>query len=201
MHYNTLHLTENDCFKKGKEMTPEGIVVHSTGAENPELRRYIGPDDGMLGPNPGGNHWNRPGVTKCVHAFIGYDKDHVVRCYNTLPWNFQSWGCGKGPNGSYNRSHIQFEICEDDLSNQLYFEEAFNMAVDLCAYLCKEFNLSVDAIVSHKEAHDQGHASGHGDPHHWIKKYNWTMDTFRQKVAAAMSTSSGDGTSSTTATT
>ena len=32
-------------------MTPKGIMVHSTGAENPWLKRYVGPDDGLLGKN------------------------------------------------------------------------------------------------------------------------------------------------------
>lgn len=186
MQYNTLYLTENDCYKRGGKITPEGIVVHSTGANNPTLKRYVGPDDGELGNNPNGNHWNQSGVGKCVHAFIGYDKDNVVRCYNTLPWDHKSWGCGKGENGSFNKSHIQFEICEDNLANEDYFNEAFNMAIDLCAYLCKEFNLSVDNIVSHKEANEQGYATAHGDPHNWIKKHGWTMNGFRQKVTEAI---------------
>ncbi len=37
-------LTANDCYKKGTKMTggkPTGIVVHSTGANNKNLKRYV----------------------------------------------------------------------------------------------------------------------------------------------------------------
>ena len=48
-------LTKNDCYKKGTKITPKGIVVHSTGANNPTLRRYVQPDDGILGVNKNKN--------------------------------------------------------------------------------------------------------------------------------------------------
>ena len=183
MEYNTQFLTKNECYLEGETMTPKGIVFHSTGADNPNLKRYVGPDDGVLGRNRYGNHWNRAGVKKCVHAFIGYDKHDVIRCYQTLPWKFRSWGCGSGSRGSYNRSRIQFEICEDDLSNGTYFKRAFAMAIDLCAFLCGQYDLPVEKIVSHKEAHRLGYATNHGDPEHWMRHYDWTMDTFRERVA------------------
>lgn len=44
-------------------------MVHSTGANNPNLRRYVQPDDGVLGVNSNQNDWNRPGLEVCVHAF------------------------------------------------------------------------------------------------------------------------------------
>ena len=44
-------LTQNACYKAGKMITPKGIMVHSTGANNPWLKRYVGPDDGFLGVN------------------------------------------------------------------------------------------------------------------------------------------------------
>ena len=34
-------------------------MVHSTGANNPYLRRYVQPDDGELGKNRYDNDWNR----------------------------------------------------------------------------------------------------------------------------------------------
>ncbi len=192
MQYNTLHLTNNRCYIKGEKITPMGIVVHSTGANNPNLKRYVGPDDGLLGDNRYNNHWNRPDINKCVHAFIGYDKNKVIRCYNTLPWDHRSWGCGSDRRGSYNNSHIQFEICEDGLDSESYFEDAFEIAIDLCAYLCQKYDISVDSIVSHKEAHTRGYASNHGDPHHWLRKYHWTMDIFRQKVAQKIMDTDGN---------
>lgn len=195
MKYNKLILTENPCYKSGKTITARGIVVHSTGANNPNLKRYVGPDDGILGQNQYDNHWNRTNKRKCVHAFIGYDKNKIIRCYQTLPWDYRSWGCGGGLYGSYNDSYIQFEICEDDLSNQLYFSNAFEMAVDLCAYLCRQFDISTNKIVSHKEANILGYASNHKDPEHWMRNFGWTMNFFRQNVSQRLEQLNSDSSS------
>ena len=181
------YLTQNDCYKAGRKITPAGIVVHSTGANNPNLCRYVGPDDGVLGKNKYNNHWNRSGISKCVHAFIGKAADGSVMVYQTLPWDHRGWGVGSGKKGSYNNSHIQFEICEDGLTNASYYKEAFDVAAELCAYLCKQYNLPVSSVVGHYEAHTAGYANNHGDPRNWQKKHNDTMDAFRERVAALIS--------------
>ena len=85
MNLRKLILTENACYKAGRKITPKGIMVHSTGANNPYLRRYVGPDDGQLGVNEYNNHWNqdRPGGRQvCVHAFIGKLKhiSNITEC-------------------------------------------------------------------------------------------------------------------------
>lgn len=49
MNLHKLILTENACYKAGRKITVKGIMVHSTGANNPNLKRYVGPDDGLLG--------------------------------------------------------------------------------------------------------------------------------------------------------
>ena len=36
-------LTENDCYKSKRTIKPEGVMVHSTGADNPNLRRSCYP--------------------------------------------------------------------------------------------------------------------------------------------------------------
>lgn len=178
-------LTKNDCYKKGQKITPKGIVVHSTGANNTSLKRYVQPDDGILGTNKNNNHWNRGGLSKCVHGFIGKDKEGVVRCYQTLPFNYACWGVGKGKKGSYNYNpaYIQFEICEDNLKNEEYFNQAFEKAIEFCAYLCEKYNLSVNNIVSHQEAYKKGYGSNHGDCDHWLKKFGKDMDWFRSEVS------------------
>ena len=177
--------TKNDCYKKGQKITPKGIVVHSTGANNPNLRRYVQPDDGILGKNTNNNHWNKSGVEKCVHGFIGKDKEGNVRVYQTLPFNFACWGVGKGKKGSYNYNptgYIQFEICEDNLKDEKYFNAAFNLAIEFCAYLCKEYKLSVSNVVSHQEAYKRGYGSNHGDCDHWLKAFGKDMNWFRSEV-------------------
>lgn len=184
---NKCYLTKNDCYKAGKTMTPKGIVVHSTAANNKTLKRYIQPDDGILGLNPNGNDWNRPGVGKCVNAFIGNDKNGIARIYQTLPWDMKPWGCGSGSKGSYNNSHIQFEICEDNLLDEKYFSAVFGLAIELCAYLCKTYNIDVSNIVSHKEAHAKGYASGHSDCDYWLHNFGKDMNWFRSEVKKKMS--------------
>lgn len=175
-------LTKNDCYKSGRTINPVGIVVHSTGANNPNLRRYVQPDDGLLGKNPNNNDWNRGGLNVCVHAFIGKDKNGVVRVYQTLPWTYRPWGCGSGKFGSYNNSHIQFEICEDALTDKVYYQQVMQAAKELCAYLCKKYNIRASDIVSHHEAHLQGYASNHGDCDHWLAKHGDSMSEFRADV-------------------
>ena len=36
-------LTGNDCYKAKRTIKPVGVMVHSTGADNPNLRRYVQP--------------------------------------------------------------------------------------------------------------------------------------------------------------
>lgn len=182
MEIRQCFLTNNRCYKQGKTIVPSGIVVHSTGANNPSLKRYVQPDDGILGKNKYGNHWNSALKSVCVHAFIGKDESGKVRVYQTLPWDMRCWGCGSGKKGSYNNNYIQFEICEDALNDAAYFTEAFNAAIELCAYLCKKYGIPVTNVVSHKEAHAQGYASGHADCDHWLAKFGKNMDWLRSQV-------------------
>jgi N-acetylmuramoyl-L-alanine amidase len=188
-----LLLTKNDCYKSGAKLTPRGIVVHSTGANNPTLRRYIGPDDGLLGKNTGGNDWNRPkpdGKSKCVHAFIGLLGDgKTVATYQTLPWDMKGWHGGSGAKGSVNDTHIGFEICEDGLADPVYLGKVYQEAVELCAFLCGLYKLDPTAdgvIIGHYEGNARGIASNHADPGHWFPKHGRSMDGFRADVKKAL---------------
>jgi hypothetical protein len=67
--------------------------------------------------NQYGNDWDRPGLEKCAHAFVGRFADGLVGTVQTLPWNRRGWHCGRGKNGSANDTHISFEICEDGLED------------------------------------------------------------------------------------
>lgn len=181
-------LTNNKCFG-ASIIAPRGIVVHSTGCNNVNLKRYIQPDDGLLGVNKNNNSWNRPGVNKCVHAMIGKDKNGDICTYQILPWENCSWGVGKGKKGSYNYAptgYIQFEILEDNLCDSKYFNKVFHEAAELCAYLCIKYNLSVERVVSHHEAYLEGYGSNHADCDHWLKKYGKNMDWFRNCVRDIM---------------
>lgn len=181
------HAVNNLCYIAAKKMTPKGIVVHSTGANNPYLKRYVdAPKE--VGTNKYGNHWNvaKPeGRTVCVHAFIGYDKDEQIRVAEILPLDICCWGVGKGKKGSFNSdpAYIQFEICEDKLNDRNYYRKVFATAAEYCAELCHTYNIDVEKIVGHCEAYRQGYGSNHGDPEHWMKKYGETMNDFRGRVS------------------
>ena len=41
MNLNKLIFTENACYKAGQKIKVQGIMVHSTGANNPYLKRYV----------------------------------------------------------------------------------------------------------------------------------------------------------------
>ena len=184
MDYNVKLLTNNDCYKANRKMKPKGIIVHSTGVNNTKLNRYIGPDDGRLGVNKYNNHWNKPGLSTCVHGFIGKDKKGVVCTYQTLPLDICAWGVGKGSKGSYNYkpAYLQFEILEDNLKDKNYFNKVMKEAQELCARWCKEFDLPVDKVISHKEAHLKGYGSNHADCDHWLSKFGKDMKWFRSEV-------------------
>ena len=166
------------CYKAQRYINPTGIMVHSTGANNPMLRRYL-PGDDDIGYNTNGNHWDDSELEVCVHGFIGKNLAGEVKTYQTLPWNMRAWHAG----GTANNDCISFEICEDDLTDHIYFEEAYNAAVDLCVHLCKEWNITPDNIICHSEGYAQGIASNHADVMHWFSRFGATMDDLRADVA------------------
>lgn len=185
MNLHTCLFTKSDCYRAGKIMTPKGVMIHSTGADNPNLRRYVQPDDGLLGKNKNGNSWNRPGVDKCVHAFIGKLADGTVATYQTLPWEWRGWHAG----GRANNTHISFEICEDGLDDRDYFLQVYREAVELTAMLCQEFDLDPlenGVVICHKEGSRRGLASDHIDVEHWFPKFGKTMDDFREDVVSEL---------------
>ena len=185
MNLHQCILTGNDCYKSGRTIVPQGIMVHSTAANNPYLKRYVQPDDGLLGKNLWGTDWNRSGVGACVHAFIGKLEDGTIATYQTLPWTMRGWHCAR----SGNDTHISFEICEDETTDKAYFNSVYREAVEFCAYLCKRFSfdpLKPGVIVDHSEGNAMGIASAHSDVGHWFPKLGKTMDDFRRDVEREM---------------
>ena len=178
----------NGAFKAARPMptgSPAGIIIHSTGADNPNLKRYVNAPE-ICGENPYRNYFDRSDSDVCPHAVIGKDKNGEVKAAKLLPWNVCCWGCGSGSKGSYNYSpaYIQIEIAEDALNDRAYFEESFGLAADLCQRLMKNYpTIKPGNIISHKEACARGYASNHGDPEHWLARFGKNMDWFRAIVA------------------
>ena len=184
MRLYTALLTQNDCYRKGKYIKPRGVMVHSTGCNNPYLRRYVSPGDERIG-EPLSTHWNQGGVGACVHAMIGKAADGSVGTYQTLPWNMRGWHCGR----SGNDTHIAFEICEDNLADKGYFRTTYQAAVELTAHLCQLYHLDPQAdgvVLCHSEGYARGIASNHADVMHWWGKFGVSMDDFRRDVAEKM---------------
>lgn len=184
--------THNDCYRKNQAQRrlqpgqqdwryrayyrgPRGIMVHSTGANNPWLSRYT----------DGPNDWDRPNLEVCVHAFVGKAEDGTVDTCQILPWEYRAWHCG----GDANNTHLSFEICEDDLQDREYFEAAYAEAARLTAMLCNKFGfdpLADGVVIDHAEGYRRGLASNHADVGHWFGRFGKTMDDFRAAVAAEM---------------
>ena len=203
------YLSDNDCYKAGQTMQPRGVMVHSTAANNTSIARYVQPaaDDpnraallSKLGGNQHGNHWNQSRAAwkakfgtnwdSCVHAFVGKLADGSVGSVQTLPWNCLGWHAG----GNANNTHISFEICEDALTDESYFEKVYQEAVELTAMLCKTYNLNPLAdgvVICHSEGYQRGIASNHSDVMHWFPKFDKSMDTFRSDVAKALGSNGG----------
>ena len=114
--------TNSTCYRNTYKMRVKGVLWHSTGANNPNLRRYVQPSErdknyskliSLLGKNPNGNDWNHIYIEAGLNCWIGKLADGSVTTLQTMPWDYAPWGCYQGWNGSCNDGWIQFEICED----------------------------------------------------------------------------------------
>lgn len=180
-------LTKNPCYTAGRKITVKGLMLHSVGCPQPSALVFV-------------NNWNKSTYDRaCVHAFIDGNTGVIYQC---LPWSHRGWHGG----GASNNTHIGVEMCEpacikytsgsnftcsDTATAKAVVKRTYEAAVELFAFLCKQYNLDPLAdgvIISHREGHARGIASNHGDPEHlWNGlKMGYTMDGFRKAVAAAM---------------
>ena len=206
-------------------MTIKGVLWHSTGANNPTLKRYVQPSDTkptadtyskakwleVLGTNTNKNDWNHIDREAGLNYWIGKLADGTVAAVQTMPDNYRPWGCGSSSKGSCNDGWIQFEICEDALTDKTYFNAAYKEACELTAYLCKTHNLNptgttthkgvtVPVILCHADSYNLGLGSNHGDVLHWFKKHGKTMADVRTDVAKLLNGGSSSTTTTTTKT-
>ena len=182
MEIKQYYLTQHDCYTNPTIIKPIGFMLHSTGANNAYLKRYIQPNDGVIGENKNRNDWNKPNLIprKMIHGFIGKDDNDIVRAYQTLPYNYEAWHAGVM---STNREYVGWEICEDGLDDPVYFQEVYNLAVYVATDFCKKYDRKANCIIDHSEGYTLGKASNHGDVKHWFSRHGKTMDDFRRDVA------------------
>lgn len=199
-------MRQSTWYKGAGKTTVRGVLWHSTGANNPNLKRYVQPDDNasdkaqmlaLLGTNNSRNDWNHSERQAGVHAWVGKLANGDVTSVQVGDWDKKAWGCGSGKKGSCNNGWIQFEICEDKLNDPAYFEKVYREAVELTAYLCKLYNLDpqgtvtysgvkVPVILCHQDSYRLGLGSNHGDVLHWLPKYGKSMQTVRDDVSALL---------------
>lgn len=215
MKYNTLNTpiicmqTESKCYKGTRPMTVRGVLWHSTGANNPNLSRYVQPADDdpnreqlltLIGKNKYNNDYNHGSKDRSmgVNAWIGKLANGSVGTVQAMPWAYAPWGCGGGSKGSCNDGWIQFEICESDLTNEAYAQAVYDEACELTAYLCTMYHLDpygtvkfkgvdVPVILDHKESCRLGLGNNHGDVQHWFPKVlGKSLNDIRDDVIALM---------------
>lgn len=181
------YIINNDGYKgNGAINGPKGIVIHS--------------------PGPGGlntnqkmfNNFNRSGRGASIHGAI--DPNGFMQM---MPFTKKSGHVGSASKGSFNVTHLGFELCEPSGCKyngngsaivtynppKGHFEGVKSKAVHLCAYLCQEYGINPlqknanGGIVSHYEAHALGYGDNHADIRHWWEVWEkYTMDNFRQDV-------------------
>lgn len=111
--------TKSTCYQQTSKMQIKGVLWHSTGCNNPNIKRYVQPSENdtkysqliaLIGKNTGGNDWNHISIQAGLNAWIGKLADGTVATVQTMPWDYKPWGCGSGSRGSCNNGWIQFEI-------------------------------------------------------------------------------------------
>jgi len=184
------YMTNNDCYKGGRTITVQGLMIHSVGCAQPSAMSFI-------------NNWDKPGVQVAVHGLIEPGGD----VYQTLPWNRRGWHCASGTKGSGNSTHIGVEMTEPACIKyvggatwevksghtvsevETHAKATYKTAVELFAYLCDTYKLNPLAdgvIISHSEGYKRGIASNHGDVEHIWNKFGMTMAQFRLDIQAKM---------------
>ena len=177
------YLTKNRCYTNPTKIKVQKLVLHSLGVAQPNANVLI-------------NNWDTQTAEKSVHAFV---MDNQV--IQTLPWEYKAWHVGSGKNGSWNSCAIGVELCEpaghkynggqmvnyDAKKNEAYFNKVYNNAVELFAYLCREFKLDpLKDIYCHCEVYKLGYGSNHSDVMQWFPKHGKDMDKFRADVKALL---------------
>lgn len=184
--------TRNPCYKAGKSIKVDGIMLEGVGCPQPSAKVFA-------------HNRNRENCEgKCAHAFIDANDGNVIQI---LPWSHRGWHCGKHPRTKMNanNTHIGLQLCEPSQirykkRNEIELvgdkdralaavQRVYKSTVELCAKLCKDFNLDpMKAIVSRKEGYEAGICSMQASPEFiWdVVGATYEMDTLRADVQIAM---------------
>lgn len=161
-------MTNSTQWAYHKELNPVGIVVHSSGRNNPYLRRYVQPSKdnknyidiiNQLGENHKRDDWNHIHTLYNFHYWIGKDKNNDVISVQTFPLNIKTW----------NDNYIHICICEDKLNDRDYLADCLAELAVLCDDLCKDFNWDETVIFDYSEI------SNFPDSNYWLEKHGFNI--------------------------
>ena len=180
------YLINNLCYKRAGRRTADwGVLIHDTATIGATPKNFVKSWD-VEKPN---------GRTVMVHAFC--DDEDV---YNTLPYEYECWGCGSGVNGCGNKYYVQIEMC---IPKDIYFEKSWvyrsKNPEETKAYIHRQVDVVVDwaverllemgirevnekTVTSHYELHAKGMASDHGDPKSYLSLAGLTMNDLREMI-------------------
>lgn len=189
----TRYLTNNPCYKAGRTIEVQGLMLHSVGCPQPSPLVFI-------------KNWDCASYkSACVHGFIGEDAAYITLPCMEMPGKaMRGWHGASGSKGSCNNTHIGVEMCEpaslrytggasftcsDPEGARAFVKKTVANAAELFAQLCIFHGLDPladGAIISHAEGYRRGIASNHGDPEHLFRGLgmDYSMDRFRADVKA-----------------
>lgn len=183
------YATNNGAYKAGRNITASGSVNHSIGCAQPSVDVIY-------------NNMNNTSAKWGVTAILGDFHKGPGRIILALPLKptRRNWGVGSGSKGSFNNSHVQWEVCEpsghtyaggtmigyDAEKNAEYFARMWSLLVKWNVYIALELGLSAEDICDHAESHRAGMGSNHADLGHWLPKHGKSMNDLRAEVAAIL---------------
>lgn len=192
-HLTVQYATNNDCYKSGKTITPQGCVNHSIGVAQPNANTVF-------------NLMNKSGVGWGVNAILGDFHKVEGKIILCMPMQRKPGGCASGKNGSWNNSRIQWEVCEpsghtyaggtmvnyDVSKNAAYFERMWKLLVAWNVYCCVKLGYDASAIADHAESYKAGYGSNHSDMGQWLPKHGKSMDALRAEVREILNAKEDD---------
>lgn len=192
MDLTTSIATKNPCYKAGKSIKVQGIILEGVGCPQASAKVFA-------------HNRNREDCEgRCAHAFVDANDGSVIQI---LPWGHRGWHCGKHPRTKLNanNTHIGIQLCEpsqiryrkknlielagDKEKAMDAVRKTYESAVELCAFLCEKFHLDpMTAVISRKEGYDAAICSMNASPEFVWKLVgaDFTMDKLREDVKNAM---------------
>ena len=170
-------MTNSTAMAKNEKMRwpPRGIIIHSTGMNCPQLKRYIQPSKSdvnypiliaELGKNKLHNDYNHTHRAYNFHFWIGKNKNNKVIVVQTLPLDIRAW----------KDNYIHICICEDNLNNFEYLSDCIKVLNEILIELCNSCDIPINQIFSHSEIGNTP------DIDYWLKKYQLSIQIIKNNL-------------------